>query len=117
MLISWMMYVFGLPTSFTVEKIMQYPVIVRSESEDQYTAQPLGMAELSATATTEVDAIELVSQALSRWLASAKVVTVDVPTTRHSNPWLDSFGRSTDDPDFDEFAAELQRIHSSANSE
>jgi hypothetical protein len=96
---------------------MQYPVIVRSESEDRYTAQPPGMPESSATAATEVDARKQVSQALSRWLASAKVVTVDVPTTSHSNPWLDSVGRSADDPDFDEFAAELQRICSAANSE
>ena len=56
------------------------------------------------------EAIEQVSQILGRWLASAKVVTIDVPTIGNENPWLDSFGRSSDDPDFDEFAEELERI-------
>jgi len=49
---------------------------------------------------------------LDQWLSSAKIVQVAVPTAVKGNPWLDAFGRSADDPDFDEFLEELQRIRS-----
>ena len=91
---------------------MQYPVIVRTDSTNQYVAQPLGIPELKVVAATEADAIEQVRLALDRWLASAKVVQVTVPVAESGNPWLDAFGRSADDPDFDEFLAELQRARS-----
>ena len=91
---------------------MQYPVIVRTEAANQYVAQPLGIPELKVVAATEAEAIEQVSQALGQWLASAKVVQVAVPAAGGSNPWLDAFGRSANDPDFDEFLEELQRVRS-----
>ncbi len=91
---------------------MQYPVIVRTESANQYVAQPLGIPELRVVAATEAEAIEKVSQALGQWLASAKVVQVAVPVTSSGTPWLDAFGRSANDPDFDEFLEELQRARS-----
>ena len=91
---------------------MQYPVIVRAESTDRYVAQPLGFPELKAVATTEFEAIKQVSQALEKWLVSAKMVQVDVPVAVRGNPWLDMFGRSAEDPDFDEFVEELNRVRS-----
>ena len=33
----------------------------------------------------------------------------EVPLPGPGNPWLDSFGRSADDPDFDEFVEEIRR--------
>jgi hypothetical protein len=88
---------------------MQYPVIVWTESASQYVAQPLGIPELRVVATTEAEAIAQVSLALEQWLASAKVVQVTVPIVGSGNPWLDAFGRSANDPDFDEFLEELKR--------
>lgn len=89
---------------------MHYPVIVRVESNHQYIAQPLGIPEIKVVAATEAEAIAQVSQALGQWLTSAKVVQVTVPGTESGNPWLDTFGRSAGDPDFEEFAAELQHL-------
>ena len=91
---------------------MQYPVIVRIESANQYVAQPLGIPELRVVAATEAEAIAQVSQALGQWLASAKVVQVPVAVAGSGNPWLEAFGRSANDPDFDEFLEELQRARS-----
>ncbi len=91
---------------------MQYPVIVRTEAANQYVAQPLGIPELRVVAATEAEAIEKVSRALGQWLASAKVVQVAVPIASSGNPWLDAFGRSANDPDFNEFIEELQRARS-----
>jgi hypothetical protein len=73
------------------------------------------MPELKVIAATESDAIAQVSQALEKWLASAKVVQVNVPVPNDSNPWLDAFGRSADDPDFAEFANELKRLRALDN--
>jgi hypothetical protein len=88
---------------------MQYPIIVRTESPDRYVAQPVGIPELRTIARTAAEAIEQVSRALIQWLGSARLVQVEVPGPSLGNPWLDSFGRSASDPDFDEFMAELQR--------
>jgi predicted RNase H-like HicB family nuclease len=87
---------------------MQYPVIVRPEATDQYVAQPLGIPELRIVAPTEAEAVARVSQALDQWLASAKIIQVAIPGGKSGNPWLDTFGRSANDPDFDEFLEELQ---------
>jgi hypothetical protein len=95
---------------------VQYPVIVRTEGVDQYLAQPLGIPELRVVAATEAEAIEQVSRALGHWLASAKVVQVTVSVADSRNPWLDAFGRSANDPDFDEFLEELQRARSADES-
>ena len=89
---------------------MQYPIVVSPESPNRYVALPLGMPELKTIAATEADAIAQVSQALEKWLASAKVVLVDVPVANDSNPWLEAFGRSATDPDFAEFAEELEHL-------
>lgn len=96
---------------------MQYPVIIRSESASQYSAQPLGIPELKAVAATEAEALEQIGQALEQWLGSAKVVHLTVPVTDRGNPWLDAFGRSAADPDFDEFVEELKQARSTDASE
>jgi predicted RNase H-like HicB family nuclease len=57
---------------------MNFPVIVRADSPDQFTAQPLGIPELKTVAQTEAEAIERASQALEQWLASARVVQVSL---------------------------------------
>ncbi len=87
---------------------MQFPVIVRTDAPDQFVAQPLGIPELRTVAKTESEAIEQASQALTQWLASAKVVQVAIPVSGTGNPWVDAFGRSSDDPDFDEYLEELK---------
>ena len=95
---------------------MHYPVIVRSESTGRYVARPLGVPEIEATAATEAEAIEQVRHELSEWLRSAKLVQVDVPAAG-VNPWLETFGRSADDPDFDEFQTELARVRAERSAE
>ena len=94
---------------------MEYPVIVRAEDVDGYVAQPIGLPELRVTAATEDEAVAGVRRALQRWLASAKLVHVSVATGKTGNPWLDAFGRSATDPDFDEYLKELRRARRADN--
>jgi tRNA(fMet)-specific endonuclease VapC len=88
---------------------MEYPVIVRTEEIDGYVAQPIGLPELRVTAASEAEAVAGVRQALDEWLASAKLVHVSVGVEGSGNPWLDAFGRSAADPDFDAYQEELRR--------
>ena len=88
---------------------MEYPVIVRAEDGDGYVAQPIGLPELRVTAASEDEAVDAVRQALERWLASAKLVHVSVAMGTTGNPWLDAFGRSAADPDYDEYLEELRK--------
>lgn len=88
---------------------MEFPVIVRAEGVEGYVAQPIGLPELRVTAPSEGEAVAGVRQALEQWLASAKVVHVSVGTEQSGNPWLDAFGRSASDPDFEEYLEALQR--------
>lgn len=93
---------------------MQVPVIVKTESEGRCTAEPLGQAELRVEARSETEALRKLTTAIRNWLESAKLIQLDVPLHEESapNPWLESFGRSADDPDFDDFVAEINRARS-----
>ncbi len=91
---------------------MRYPVIVESKSENEFVAEPLGRPELKVVAPTEAEALAGVERALERWLNSVKVVQLDVGARDSTDPWLDGFGRSADDPDFDEYLEEIERARS-----
>lgn len=87
---------------------MQYPIIVRTKDDDHYEAEPMGIPELRIIADTEEDALKKMAKALGKWFTSAKVVQVEIPVKESKNPWLDAFGRSASDPDFDDF---MKAIH------
>lgn len=90
--------------------IMQYPILIRTKSTDRYVAEPVGLSELRVEAATETDALEQVGQALKDWLGSnARLVHLNLEAPRDSNPWLESFGRSADDPLFEDFLEEMAR--------
>lgn len=93
---------------------MQCTVIVRPESATRFIACPLGLPQLESSAPTEGEAVEQVKQKLSAWLKDAKVVEVSIPT---GNPWLDTFGRSAQDPQFEDYLAELQHYRETQETE
>jgi hypothetical protein len=92
---------------------MHCTVIVRPE-EDRFVARPLGLPELETTAATEAEAIEQVKHKLDEWMRGVKVVEVTVPT---GNPWLDFAGSSANDPDWEEYQAEIRRYRTAVDAE
>lgn len=88
---------------------MKYPVIIQPGPDDEVLAEPLGRPDLGVSGATEAEALEQVERNLEKWLRSAKVVHLEVPGIEAGNPWLDHFGRSADDPDFDEYLDEVSR--------
>jgi len=61
------------------------------------------------TLYTKEPTLEKATQILEKCFTSAKVVQVEVHGNNSSNPWLNAFGRSADDPDFDNFIEEISR--------
>ena len=89
---------------------MEHLVIVREDMPGRYTAEALGVPNVKGQGATEAEAIEQVKQSLAAWLASGKVVRVEVPLPgKTSNPWVDHFGYAKDDPTFRDYLEELQR--------
>ena len=96
---------------------MESLVIVRPEAPNRYVDHSITIPEVRAVAATEAEAIEQVRDSLANWLGSGKLVRVQVPFSNGGNPWLESFGRSAHDPDFDEYVQEIQRARSTDDPE
>ncbi len=97
---------------------MQYPIVIRTKAADRFVAEPVGLSELRVEAATETAALAQVGRALNGWLGPAgRLAHLDVPASGASTPWLESFGRSADDPLFEDFLAEMARARAEDDSE
>ena len=87
---------------------IQHWIVVRDNPTGQFTAQPLGLPDFSATAPTREEAIQKVHDILTRLLATGNLVLVEL---KQESPILQAFGRS-DPNDSDEVAylEELTRM-------
>jgi hypothetical protein len=96
--------------AFMKETPVEHLVLVRAEGPDRFTARALGIPECSGEGATEADAVDQVRRSLTAWLSAVKVVRVEVPLNgSQSNPWLEYFGRSADDPSFADYLEELAK--------
>jgi hypothetical protein len=87
----------------------QYWVIVEPEPRGQFTAQAVGIPELRATAGSREEALEQIRTLISEWLASGRMVSIQVP---EGNPLLRFQGHfDPSDPLEQEFVAESDRLH------
>jgi len=97
---------------------MQYPIVIRTKAADRFVAEPVGLSELRVEAATEAAALAQVGRALLGWLGAAgRLVHLDLPAAGTSNPWLESFGRSADDPLFEVFLEEMARARAEDDPE
>jgi hypothetical protein len=86
---------------------VQQWIVGRAEPSGQFTAQVVGVPELQATAATRADAIEQLRRLLGEWLASGKLMPIEVP---YPNPLLHFSGHlDPNDPLECEFVEELHR--------
>jgi len=92
-------------------------ILVRPCEDGSFTARAVTIPEIQATATTEAEAIVLVRQQLTAWLATAKIVKVEVAVVGEPNPWLATFGHAADDPDFEDYLAEIQRYRNQVDEQ
>jgi len=83
-------------------------LIVRPEPAGQFTAQLLGLPELSATAASRDEAIEQVRARIGEWLAAGQLVPIETPG---EHPLLKWFGHiDPNDPAEKIYLEELARF-------
>jgi hypothetical protein len=74
----------------------------------QFTAQAVGIPEFRATAASREEALQQIHTLLSEWLASGRLVSIQVPD---GNPLLRFQGHlDPSDPLEQEFVAELDKL-------
>lgn len=87
---------------------VQHWVVARPEPSGSFTAQVVGVPELVATAATREEAIERVRGLIREWVATGRLVSVEVPVT---NPLLGFTGfLDPNHPIEKEFVKELARL-------
>ena len=80
---------------------------VRPAPAGQFTAELLGLSDLSATAETREEAVELLRGLLRERFESGSLQWVDVS---RENPLMSRFGYAKDDPHFEEYLEEIRKF-------
>ena|ERR1051326_1070946 len=95
------------PAESTNGTFDRYLVLVRPSAEGQFTAQVVGIPELTAAAANREEAIHAVRLMLESWLASGHLVPIDLP--RDASFWAGFGHADPNDPSEQEYLAELAR--------
>lgn len=82
-------------------------IVVKPEPAGQFTAQLLGLPELSATAASRDEAIAQVRIVLEQWLDSGRLTPLAVNPAHSLRNWP---GHDPADPLEQEFLADLERF-------
>jgi predicted RNase H-like HicB family nuclease len=85
-----------------------YKVLLENTPDGQSSATILDFPDCQATAATDQEAVSQVQHRLTERLATAKIVSIEVPTPLAVNPWIKFSGIYKDDPDFAEIAAAIR---------
>jgi hypothetical protein len=85
-----------------------YKVLLENTPDGHSSATILDFPDCQATAATDREAIDRVQNRLTQRLATAKIVSIEVPTPLTENPWIKFSGIYQDDPDFAEIAAAIR---------
>ena len=85
---------------------MQYSILLRNTGTHFTASVPLLPGCVSEGRSRE-EVLSRIRQAITDHLQTSEWVQIEVPEPNASNPWLDTFGRSGDDPDFEAVQAEM----------
>jgi len=97
---------------------MDYQIFVEKQPNNGYVAIALGWPGCVGKGETRDDAIVQVRAAIADRLARGEILSVRIEVadaTMAPDPWERMIGRDADDPQWDEFQAELRRIREEAN--
>lgn len=97
-----------LPSNTSRSESLNPWIVVRAEPAGQFTAQLVGLPELSATAASREEAIEQVRARILEWIALGHLVPVDIPKEHplvRFKGWIDP-----NDPGEKVYLEELARL-------
>ena len=93
--------------SLGAASLTSHLVQVRAEPEGLFTAELLGLSEVSSTAPTREAAIDQLRTLIQQRLDSGILVTIDIP---QENPLMNRFGWAQNDPTFDDYLSEIRKF-------
>jgi predicted RNase H-like HicB family nuclease len=85
-----------------------YKILLEQTADGQSSATVLELPDCHVIAATPQAAIDRVQERLSARLATAEIVSIQIPTPQPQNPWIEFAGIFKDDPDFAEIARSLR---------
>jgi hypothetical protein len=97
---------------------MTYDIILRQENQ-RYLAQVREYPQVTAEASNRYLALQRIRDGLKEYLSNhVEIVQIDLDLPEVPvNPWVEQFGRFKDDPDFDEYLAEIQSYRQELDAE
>jgi hypothetical protein len=88
---------------------MSYQVLVEKIPDGFFAATVIGIPECVAEGATKEEALDNASAKLKERLAKGELFTIEGPTARAANPWLEIHGSLRDDPTFDDLVSEIDK--------
>lgn len=96
---------------------MVYQIFVQNQAHNGYQATVIGLPDCVVEGSTEEEAIAGAKGALKQLLERGKVVAVEVENSQADNPWLKLAGKYQDDPQWDDFQANIADYRRQLNEE
>jgi predicted RNase H-like HicB family nuclease len=97
---------------------MDYQIFVEQQPDNGFIATALGWPDCVGAGETKDEAVVKVRAAVAERLARGEILRIQVAEPQpaeSAGPWEAMAGRFADDPQWDEFQAELRRIREEAN--
>ena len=88
--------------------VSTYKVLLEQTPDGQSSATVLALPDCHVIAVTPEAAISQVQTRLTERLATAQIVSVQIPASEPQNPWVEFAGIFKDDPDFADIALSLR---------
>lgn len=85
-----------------------YKILLEQTADGQSSATVLGLPDCYVIALTPQAAISQLQTRLTKRLATAQIVSVEISASEPQNPWVEFAGIFRDDPDFADIALSLR---------
>ena len=94
-----------------------YKILIEQTADGQSSATVLELPDCQVIAITPEEAMSQVQVRLTKRLATAQIVSIEIPAPQSQNPWIEFAGIFKDDPDFAEIAQAIRKERISTENE
>jgi predicted RNase H-like HicB family nuclease len=94
-----------------------YKILIEQTADGQSSATVLELPDCQVIAITAQEAMSQVQVRLTERLATAQIVSIEIPAPQSQNPWIEFAGIFKDDPDFAEIAQAIRKERISTENE
>jgi predicted RNase H-like HicB family nuclease len=85
-----------------------YKILLEQTADGKSSATVLELPDCQVIAITPQEAINQVQMRLTERLATAQIISIQIPSQQHHNPWIEFAGIFKDDSDFAEIAQAIR---------